>query len=202
MKASTKYSWCIIFQVLIGLFLWVPITYQEMMVLIHDPDLYYVTGLIAYGLVNVPIFIYLLFSRRKHLRKEEEVRYRSKMLEKIYDKMDPLYGTPAQVRNGVLKDRMEILSQQERIIRAANKDERGIVWSVTNPGGHGHCYQLMFNHYGEVITADEGFVTSHGRFVDRQEGWIIAKAANQIVRICDGSENLCSENMWAPDYHA
>jgi len=44
---------------------------------------------------------------------------------------------------------------------------------------------------------EQGFVTDTGRFVDREEGHLIAKAAGQIIRRCGGDHHtLYSENLW------
>lgn len=47
---------------------------------------------------------------------------------------------------------------------------------------------------------EQGFLTNIGRFVDRQEGWIIARDCGQIIKrvggdTCKGG-TLFSENLW------
>lgn len=44
---------------------------------------------------------------------------------------------------------------------------------------------------------DQGFITSTGRYVDREEGFKIALAAKQITGIGNGGV-LCSEDLWSP----
>ena len=44
---------------------------------------------------------------------------------------------------------------------------------------------------------EQGFLTNLNRFVDREEGWIIAENANQITdRIVAGKGKLYSENLY------
>jgi hypothetical protein len=42
----------------------------------------------------------------------------------------------------------------------------------------------------------QGFLTSHNRFVDRREAWLIALEAEQIVRDVGSSDTLYSENLY------
>jgi hypothetical protein len=43
---------------------------------------------------------------------------------------------------------------------------------------------------------EQGFLTSHNRFVDRGEAWEIAKKQNQIVRVTGGEGTLYSEDIY------
>lgn len=77
---------------------------------------------------------------------------------------------------------------------------------------HSNCYQTIKDLKGDVntyfksldISEDSyrkyhGFITSLDRYVDRKEGWDIAKANNQIQFGFDASENeliLISENLY------
>jgi len=79
---------------------------------------------------------------------------------------------------------------------------------------HNNCYQTITDLKGDVhkyfaslnITDDDyrkyqGFITSLNRYVDRKEGWLIAKANNQIKFGLVGCENgedsiLISENLY------
>lgn len=42
----------------------------------------------------------------------------------------------------------------------------------------------------------QGFLTNTNRFVDREEGWIIAEEANQIIRVSGGKGTLYSEDLY------
>lgn len=99
---------------------------------------------------------------------------------------------------------------RERIVRAAITIDDG-VWSVPAPMRHHHAVNLYV--YGSAAhppaddaidkrcfvgdREEQGFVTSTGRFVSREEAWPIALAAGQIVRRVGGDEGrLYSENLW------
>ncbi len=90
---------------------------------------------------------------------------------------------------------------QERIDCAAIKHGDGRVFSVPSPGRHHNVCSLM--HELNVWDRDseehhvQGFVTDRGRFVDREEGRLIALRAGQIIRRCGGDQHrLYSENLW------
>ncbi len=48
----------------------------------------------------------------------------------------------------------------------------------------------------EVGESIQGFLTNLNRFVDREEGWIIAKEASQIIRVSGGEGTLYSEDLY------
>jgi len=52
--------------------------------------------------------------------------------------------------------------------------------------------------FGENAAGDheQGFLTSHNRFVDRKEAWLIAERENQIVRFSGGKGVLYSEDIY------
>lgn len=47
-----------------------------------------------------------------------------------------------------------------------------------------------------VAPDDQGFITSSGRFVDRQEGCVIARSRGQIIVKTGPADVLFSEDMW------
>lgn len=78
---------------------------------------------------------------------------------------------------------------------------------------HHNCYQTIkdllgidVNEYFKKIgytdedyRLHQGFLTSDNRFVDRKEGWNIAKNSNQILyglKACEEFESLTSENLF------
>ena len=65
---------------------------------------------------------------------------------------------------------------------------------------HGQCIYLKCAITGlrdaESGEHIQGFLTNLNRFVDRQEGWDIAKEANQIIKISGGEGTLYSEDLW------
>lgn len=87
----------------------------------------------------------------------------------------------------------------ERIVMAAWR-ENGAIYAVERPGRH----HTVFHRMGEVgrvssenpLACESGFITSEGRYVDRKEGCIIAKAAGQIIEKHGGADTLFSEDMW------
>lgn len=73
---------------------------------------------------------------------------------------------------------------------------------------HGDCYDVLSNIYGKLSPEqlrelpdreDQGFLTSHNRYVSRTEAFKIAKANNQIWHnLFDGVEegSLASEDLY------
>ncbi len=68
---------------------------------------------------------------------------------------------------------------------------------------HADCYEIAYliypNH--DPQRPEQGFLTSHKRFVNRKEAWVIAKANNQVRYGLEASENgdeseLTSENLY------
>lgn len=55
------------------------------------------------------------------------------------------------------------------IIAAAIKDENGKVWSVPQPGRHGHVIRLMVDNGGKARSGIQGFVDESGKFYNRNE---------------------------------
>lgn len=96
---------------------------------------------------------------------------------------------------------------EERIAASAVRigDE---IFSLPPPARHHHVMQLIWDKLGKTYIEQEmqGFVTDTGRFVDREEGHRIAKAAGQLIpraggfregeiNDVDGSD-LFSEDLW------
>ena len=72
------------------------------------------------------------------------------------------------------------------------------VFSIVRPFRHHDVIKLISAAgKGPVTGTDiQGFVTNTGRFVDRQEGCAIARAAGQIVVKHGPDDTLFSEDMW------
>jgi hypothetical protein len=98
------------------------------------------------------------------------------------------------------------VNRQETIERAAILVD-GDVWDVPQPGRHNDVINIYV--YGmtqppegsaklrSLRHFEQGFLTSTGRFVGREEALSIARAANQIIKRCGGDEDeLYSENLW------
>lgn len=73
----------------------------------------------------------------------------------------------------------------------------GLIFSLPSPHRHHHVCHKMYES-GLPIDAqrDQGFLTSTGRYVDREEGCIIATKANQIIKKTHPLYELFSEDLW------
>jgi len=75
----------------------------------------------------------------------------------------------------------------------------GEIYTVPRPGRHCDVIKMMCNDYGLRNMSrpeNQGFVTSTGRFVNREEGLKIAQEANQIIKKHPRASELYSEDMW------
>lgn len=103
----------------------------------------------------------------------------------------------------------------ERIVAAAiameftdktgwQPEERMFIALVPAPGRHGNVQAGVYCVCGMgmmaqqfVAAAQQGFMTSAGRFVDRREAYKIADAAGQIIRHSSSIPGtLYSEDLW------
>jgi hypothetical protein len=86
----------------------------------------------------------------------------------------------------------------ERIVAAAICYD-GIIYSVPPPGRHGRIVHHMggLGMLGQE-QREQGFLTSLGRYVNRQEAWQIARDAGQLEgRVKTGpAYTLYSEDLW------
>lgn len=75
---------------------------------------------------------------------------------------------------------------------------QGVVYSVPRPGRHHDVVRMMNEKHGLGPGAlrHQGFVTSAGRFVDRKEANLIARAADQIKVKTAPDHILFSEDLW------
>lgn len=88
------------------------------------------------------------------------------------------------------------MSAAEKIIAAAMR-KGDVVFSVPQPGRHHTIYvRLDAIVVAEMSEADQGFLTSAGRFVDRIDGLRIATEAGQIIHKHGNPDMLFSEDMW------
>lgn len=82
-------------------------------------------------------------------------------------------------------------------IEAAAIRVAGVVYTVPRPGRHHDVFKVMPRHHTLSSHIDgQGFITSTGRFVDRKEAALIARAANQLIREPTPSYMLTSEDVW------
>lgn len=91
---------------------------------------------------------------------------------------------------------------QKRIVCAANRNKDGVIIL-----GVRHWDSNMRNHAklvcGEYIHGSEweqGFIDQHSTFYTREEAWIIAFKAGQVIRRCGSDDinggHLFSENLY------
>ena len=90
----------------------------------------------------------------------------------------------------------------ERIEQAAILLD-GTIHTLPRPARHGDVMAMhgAVNRRWALADGEQGFTTSEGRFVERDEAYRIAKAAGQIIARQDGHINtnggdLFSEDLW------
>lgn len=84
----------------------------------------------------------------------------------------------------------------ERIVAAAIRQEDGIIYIAERPGCHADILRNMWsweNYYDAEFA--QGFITDLGRFVDRFEAMVIARAKNQLLKPTT-RDFLISEDVW------
>jgi len=73
-----------------------------------------------------------------------------------------------------------------------------LILSVPRPGRHHHIINgsVPVVSRESILSAEQGFITDDGGFVDRYVGFQIAARAGQIVRYTGPIGMLFSEDMW------
>lgn len=87
----------------------------------------------------------------------------------------------------------------ERVTAAAMKLPSGLVLFTEAPGRHHNVFWCL--HEAGIPIAftddhDQGFITSSGRYVTRQEAWDIAARVGQIIGTPPVPGTLFSEDVW------
>lgn len=96
----------------------------------------------------------------------------------------------------LVREAIEGRSVRESIVVAAIRVE-GEVWTLPRPARHCHLVKAWRDAKQERIDDHEqGFVTSLGRFVGREEARKIADAAGQTSERDRGMSILFSEDLW------
>jgi hypothetical protein len=87
---------------------------------------------------------------------------------------------------------------QETIVRAAIRHVEGDVHSVPRPGRHHDVIHSMGERYQHRRPEghEQGFLTSTGRFIGRDEAWRIAERSGQLLPRATGAGHLFSEDVW------
>lgn len=88
-------------------------------------------------------------------------------------------------------------AEDERIVSAACF-YKGAIISVSCPARHRDVLDaaIAMGLDPNAVGYHQGFATSTGRFVLRDEALAIAKRADQFVRKPDSASNLFSEDVW------
>lgn len=85
--------------------------------------------------------------------------------------------------------------RQRRIVCAANKNGDLLVLGARH-------FDMTMNRTIEMLGLEEadweqGFIDQHGEFLTREEAWVVAEAAGQIIRRVGGDgKRLYSENLY------
>lgn len=81
-----------------------------------------------------------------------------------------------------------------RVLSAAVR-QHGKLYAVRRPARHHNVMHMMRHRFGLIIHREtQGFMVSDGRFADRAEALVIARAAGQVDQIIGGC--LTSEDLW------
>ncbi len=84
---------------------------------------------------------------------------------------------------------------KERIVNSALRWGK-VVFTLDFQGRHDDIFNTMMANGNAVVGAEQGFLTSWGRFVDRNVGLAIASLAGQIIKKHPRLTELYSEDMW------
>lgn len=88
------------------------------------------------------------------------------------------------------------MQSNRRVVCAAIKNTSGnIVCSAR------HFDKLMIQQMGNNkaswVISEQGFIDQYGVFMTREEAWLVANEAGQIIRRCGGDDSkLYSENLY------
>lgn len=73
----------------------------------------------------------------------------------------------------------------------------GKTYQLPRPKRHHDVIGMIYEQTGQpVVDQGQGFITSTGRYVNRQEGLVIAKAAGQLLERHFHETDLFSESVW------
>jgi len=73
----------------------------------------------------------------------------------------------------------------------------GKLFQLPKPKRHHHCIEMASQQLGKPVSnGTQGFITSSGRYVLREEALKIAKDANQLLERHRHATQLFSESVW------
>lgn len=84
-----------------------------------------------------------------------------------------------------------------KIVAVAIRVGKMIV-TIPAPARHHHVLHALWNINRNLLIkpSDQGFIDQNGKYLTRQEAWVVAKAVNQIVRVNGVEGTLYSEDLW------
>lgn len=90
------------------------------------------------------------------------------------------------------------LSKPERILQCAIKHPDGMIYSAQRPGTHYHIELLLaaYNKNSPNELRDQGFVTNHGRYLNRLQATKVAVTAQQLKLGVAVPRFLQVEHLW------
>jgi len=162
-------------------------TYYQNVDLTAIPDMYRIMGLAINGSLILTLGIIVM----RHMKAKGYIFV-------VYRYKDTPELAYFSGNERTLMQNLVINTDFEFIKYAAVRHPNGNIFAVSQPGRHGDVKMAMdrVGMAGIANTMDQGFVTSKGRFVNREEGLTIAKDRRQIVRKHPTPDELYSEDMW------
>lgn len=113
------------------------------------------------------------------------------------DIIDGFQDAEAEIEK-IIAERIETL-EGERITGVAFLLQSGMILVLPAPNRH-HDIIRASSDVGlpqdAICDADQGFITSTGRYVTREDAVPIAQAAGQILQKTDPAHMLFSEDLW------
>ncbi len=87
---------------------------------------------------------------------------------------------------------------QNRVVCAAIKIHENIILGVRSRDHHMALHIELLEELHKPADEIHGFVDRYGNFLTREEAWVIANAAKQIIKFVSGNElgKLYSANLY------
>jgi hypothetical protein len=82
-------------------------------------------------------------------------------------------------------------------IEGVGIEVKGKLYTLPRPNRHHHVIHKVYQETGiQVVTETQGFITSTGRYVLREEALVIATNASQLLPRHFHKTQLFSESVW------
>lgn len=72
-------------------------------------------------------------------------------------------------------------------------DRNWMTYTMPRPARH---HNILHTMPGDVLDVEQGFLTSDGRYVDREEARQLAETAGQLLPTAINHKQLFSEDVW------